>query len=141
MMYCTLDDLKKRLDEEVLVRLTDDTGTGEIDQAVVEEVIAQAQAEIDGYLEGRYQVPLEPVPVLLRRLCADIAVYLLFSRRGLEEAGPDGVVWKAYQAARDTLSRMAKGEIRIGSEVPPARPEILVESSERVFSREKLGEW
>lgn len=140
-MYCSLDDIKKRLDEDVLVRLTDDSGSGQIDASVVNQAIEDASAEVDGYLQGRYDVPLQVVPTLIRRLSTDIAVYLLFARRGLEEAGPDGVIWKAYQAARDTLSKMAKGEVRIGAGLPRSRPELLVDSADRVFSRDSLKEW
>ncbi len=137
-MYCSLNDLKQRLDVDVLVRLTDDAGTDQVNEDVVNQAIEDASAEVDGYLQGRYNVPLQPVPTLVRRLAADIAIYLLFERRGLDDAGPDGVVYKSYQAARDTLLRISRGEVRIGAAEPPAHSEMQVKSADRVFSRDSL---
>ena len=82
MPYCTLDDIKsKRIPESTLVDLTDDDNAGVVDEAVVAGTIADADELIDGYLRGRYLLPLAPVPGLINSLSADLAVYHLFGRR------------------------------------------------------------
>jgi phage gp36-like protein len=81
MSYCTIDDLKKLIPEDMLIQLTDDENTGAVATNRVEEAIGQADAEIDSYLAGEYAVPLNPVPEIARKCSVDMAAYNLYSRR------------------------------------------------------------
>lgn len=76
MAYCTLADLKEALDEEKLVQLTDDTGETAIDSGHVAQAIADADAEIDLYC-GAFAAP---VPAIVRKWSADLAIYNLYAR-------------------------------------------------------------
>ncbi|MDO5631133.1 MAG: DUF1320 domain-containing protein [Paracoccus sp. (in: a-proteobacteria)] len=46
-------------------------------EATVDQALAQASAEIDGWLSARYQIPLARQPRALERPCIDIAAYIL----------------------------------------------------------------
>lgn len=80
MAYCAKADIEKHLKQDVLVELTDDTGTGAVNDSVVTACIAAADALIDGYLRGRYTVPLSTVPALVNEISVNLAIYELFNR-------------------------------------------------------------
>ena len=77
-MYCTLEDLKKMMDEATLVQLTDDEGHGIVNQERINEAISQADAEINSYCAVKYTVPFAVVTDLVRKLSVDIALYNLY---------------------------------------------------------------
>ena len=62
MSYCTLANILARIDEATLITLTDEAGAGEVDAAKVSAAIADADATIDAYCQGRYTIPLSHVP-------------------------------------------------------------------------------
>ena len=142
MMYCTIEDLRSQSSDEVLVRCTDDEGTGEIDQAIIDEKINDAQMEIDSYCRAQYSVPFDPVPGLIRKLTVDITLYNLISRRGLDEDGPDVILVKRYRDAVKLLENLAKGIVTIGptsAGAPAPMPQqASIVSSPRHFSRRSM---
>ncbi|HBY38461.1 MAG TPA: DUF1320 domain-containing protein, partial [Alteromonas sp.] len=73
MNYCTTNDLIDRFGESELIALSDRDNTGSVDAQVVSAAIADASALIDGYLGGRYALPLSVIPSVLPKLCGDIA--------------------------------------------------------------------
>lgn len=81
MSYATADDLASRLALEVLQELADDDGDSLPDAAVLDAVLADAAAEIDQKLSGRYLTPVLPPPAILKRWCIDLAVAALYLRR------------------------------------------------------------
>lgn len=99
------------LDEHELVELTDDEGSETIDTAVVESAISDACSLIDSYCAGRYSVPFDPVPTVIRQLAVDLAIYNLYSRRG--DAVPENRVLRQQNALK-LLDRIASGRITIG---------------------------
>lgn len=138
-MYCTLDDLTAQVPADVLRTLTDDAGAGAIDQAKIDRAIQQAQSEIDAYAQKQYPVPFDPVPDIIVKVCADIALYNLFSRRGFTEDGGDRVIQERYKAAVKLLENLAKGLVTLGGAPAPPPPEgPRFEGPERIFSRESL---
>ena len=65
-MYATRQDMISRFGEEEIRLLTDRDGSaGAIVDAVLDQVLADASAEIDGYIGGRYRLPLVTVPQIL----------------------------------------------------------------------------
>lgn len=138
-MYCTIDDLRSQSSNEVLIRCTDDEGTGEIDQAIIDEKINDAQMEIDSYCRAQYPVPFDPVPGLIRKLTVDITLYNLISRRGLDEDSPDVILVKRYRDAVKLLENLAKGIVTIGPVAvgapSPMPQQASIVSSPRRFSR------
>ena len=138
-MYCTIDDLRSQSSEDVLIRCTDDEGTGVIDQAIITEKINDAQMEIDSYCRAQYPVPFDPVPGLIRKLTVDITLYNLISRRGLDEDSPDVILVKRYRDAVKLLENLAKGIVTIGPVAvgapSPMPQQASIVSSPRRFSR------
>lgn len=134
MAYCTQSDIEKQLPQEELVQLTDDDGDGLPDTGVVDEAIAEADAEIDSYLAARYSLPLASVPVLLKKLSVDIAIWNLYSRRAVDEP----VRKERYQAAVKLLQAIAEGRASLGVDPEPGcgGQEILKSrsSSDRTFT-------
>ena len=86
MPYTSQADLEARYGAAELLAIADRDGDGLADAAVVAQAIADADAEIDSYLGGRYAVPLaEPAPLLVQRLAADMARYRLQDDNPLDE--------------------------------------------------------
>ena len=111
MPYASIDDLINRYGEDELVQLTDRAGAGVIDAAVAQRALADAEAEIDGYLAARYRLPLPTVPPLLVRIACDIAVYRLLSLRRM---GDIEDARSRYEDARRLLEALAKGLVALG---------------------------
>lgn len=135
MPYCTQQDLVDRFGEDELIQLTDRANVGAIDQAVLDRAIADAGAEIDGYLAGRYALPLATVPTVLVRLACDITRYFLY-----DKAPPEQVA-KRYDDAARFLRSVAKGEVALGADAAgvKAMPSdgAQMESGGRIFGRDQ----
>lgn len=114
MSYATQADLIARFGADELVQLTDRAEAHTIDASVVAAALADADAAIDGYLAGRYAVPVAPVPALLLRLAADIARYLLHGN-----AAPDAVR-RAYDDAIKMLRDLSAGVAVLTGVAAPA---------------------
>jgi phage gp36-like protein len=128
-----------RFDEDELIRLSDRENTGAINADVVASKLADADAEIDGYLAGRYTLPLTSVPEALRRIACDIARYHLYDDRVTE------AVQKRYDDAIKFLRMVAKGEVQLGVDTGGAAPVVSAGpqfyQGEAVFSRYKLRDF
>jgi phage gp36-like protein len=106
-MYTTQADIVDRYGTEELIQLTDRAGLGVIDVAVLDRAIADANAEIDGYLATRYQLPLAETPPALTRIASDIARYLLY-----DDAVTDSVS-ERYDNAVKFLRSVARGDVSL----------------------------
>lgn len=109
---------------------------------LIDEAIADADGEIDGYLAKRYAVPLAPVPKVINKFSKDIALYNLMSRAGLDEEGREGNYLTRYNAAIKFLTLVAEGTVSIGTETEDpasaAAGGFKVKSNSRLFTREKM---
>lgn len=113
-MYISREDLEMALSRVELIQLSNDDGYGsEPDWAVVDRAIAYACELADGYLMGRYALPLEPAPSILRHLCTDIARFWLHQRRINEADFPKPLI-AAYQNAIRVLENIRDGKIHLG---------------------------
>ena len=144
-MYCVLPDIQKTVPNNDLVQLTDDsTPPVAINQANVDRAIADAGELIDGYLRGRYTLPLLPVPGLINTLAADVAIYRLYARR-IKLTPPEGVT-ERYKNAQKILEQIQAGKISLGVEntgggVTPETGGPLFTAPDRVFSRDSLEDY
>jgi phage gp36-like protein len=102
MSYCTQQDLVDRFGEPELIQLTGRDPQGVMDADVIDQAIADADAEIEGYLSA-YQLPLTSVPANLTRIACDIARYRLYADQPVE------VVMERYKAAVRFLEGVAAG--------------------------------
>lgn len=137
MTYATQQDLVDRFGQQELAQLTDPLAGTVIDAVQVGRALADADAEIDTYLAGRYALPLATTPTVLVRLAADIARYRLWDRNAPE------LVRERYAAAIKLLTQISSGAATLGTaEQPPAAPggvAVAVVAPARQFSRELLS--
>lgn len=137
MSYCSQQDLIDRFDENELIQLTDRDNLGAINTAVLGQAIADARAEIDGYLAGRHDLPLASVPVVLVRSACDIARYYLYDNAVTEQ------VEKRYDAVIRFLEQVSRGKISLGVDSSGAAPEpsdgAQMQSGGRIFGRDDDG--
>lgn len=137
-MYATLADLQRAYGEELLHILADRDGGGSLDTEAVDQALASASAMIDGYLGGRYTVPVSPIPPILATYAVDIAVYNLASGPGLMTDDRR----ERYKDAIRFLERVADGKITLGVNTPPpaaastSLPDIS--SATKIFDRESM---
>ncbi len=124
-----------RFELDELIQLTDTTGTGIIDESKVKAAIADASNIIDGYLGGRYNLPLANSPAVLVRLCANMARYNLYDNAVSE------VVERNNKAALDFLHNVGTGKIKLGltsdSQELESDQVIQIDSDETVFNRDR----
>jgi phage gp36-like protein len=142
MAYSTQTDLEEQISQAELIELTDDAGSGSVDASAVARAIADADAEIDSYCGGRYTLPFLPVPVMIRKLSVDIAVYNVFSRRALLKI-PDERQ-KRYDNAIRFLRDMSKGLISLGADAPvepsDGLPQATRTKDDRIFTLGKKSD-
>lgn len=122
MRYCTLADIAKAIPPVTLLQLSNDDPTAELpDESVIEDGVRQAEELVDGYLRGRYDLPLDPVPSVLR----DAVVYL--TRHWLYQRRPEGAIPEAVKDSRkDTLKLLESirdGVVTLGMPTGEAAPE------------------
>ena len=136
MSYATITDLQQRLGEARLQQLTDlsDPPLGILDVVVAQKALDDAQDEIDGYLAGRYTLPLAPVPGVLRVHALTIAHYRLLGNAAGEIERED------YKTVRAYLERVADGRVAL---LPPAAVQpmlgagvVLFNGGQKVMGRE-----
>lgn len=145
MPYCTLNDIQATVPANDLIQLTDDTVPPvAVNQVNVDRAITDAGELIDGYLRGRYTLPLSPVPGLVNTLAADVAIYRLYARR-IKLTPPEGVT-ERYKNALKILEQIQLGKITLGSEsaggdVTPATGGAQFVAPSRVFTRESLEDY
>ncbi len=109
MTYASQQQLIERFGERLLIQLTDraTVPTGVIDPAVVTRALTDTDAVIDGYLAGRYALPLETTPPLLADLAQAIAIYKL------HPYAPDAKIDQDYKDAMATLARISTGTVKL----------------------------
>jgi phage gp36-like protein len=133
--YATQADLEARFGADELTQLTDRSGAHVPDAAIVARALADADAEIDGYLASRYALPLSTVPAVLARIACDIARYRLWEDRASEE------VRRRYEDARRLLEAIARGTVSLGLPASSAAPALAEASlgNARAFTRAGTG--
>lgn len=121
-MYGSLDELKKLIPESELIQLTDDENTGAVNDAVILELVSGVDELIDSHLRGRFALPLDPVPPLIRKIALDLYVYEIYGHRpvfGIPES-----IEKKRTAQMKVLASIRSGELQLGiaGAATPAAP-------------------
>ena len=145
--YCSSSDIESYVSTPTIIQLTNDEGGDVINDTVTQEAIVYASTLIDGYLRGRYTLPLDTQFPLLKILCIDIAVYRLYSRRMRDEM-PE-VIENAYKNALSTLRDIQKGILSLQAEndllessgFNPQEYKTNKDLIDRLFNRHKLSEY
>lgn len=140
MAYCDQDDILKLIPEQDLAELTTESGETPDDE-VVADCIAAADGEIDSYLGVKYSVPLATVPDRVKWLSADMAIYHLYSRRGVAPEVRRQKYLDAVTFLKDVVAGTAK-IVGLAGEAAATTPDVHeMTSSTRVFSRDNMGDW
>ena len=114
MSYCSISDIQAVIANDDLVQLTNDSGSDTVDTNKINDAVSYVENVIDGYLRGRYDLPLASIPDELRYLTIDFVVYKLYSRRMYTEI-PESVRRK-YEEVIKTLEKIQKGSFNLGIE-------------------------
>ena len=113
-MYISLSDLRVYIPEQILIQVTNNDGRATtVNEEATSKAILEASELIDGFLHGRYELPLSPVPTMVTRLCKDITRYFLYQNR------PDGrelpkAVTQAYDNSIKILKEIQGGSLHLG---------------------------
>lgn len=157
MRYATVEDLTRRASVDDLAERTSpennavtgallgekiDGGTlsresaatrGAVELAVarLNQLLDDASAEIDGYIDRLLPLDNPPPPVIKLR-CLDIALYRLF--------GGDGMREKIHAGAVDWLRQVGEGKIALteGDGADADGNDVLIEAGQRVFDQKTL---
>ncbi|HSA05727.1 MAG TPA: DUF1320 domain-containing protein [Candidatus Gastranaerophilales bacterium] len=140
-MYCTLDDIKQQVQESTLIEITDDNQANEINTAIVDEAILYSETLIDGYLRGRYTLPLFTIPMLITMLAVDLSIFRLYSRRFHTDM-PESINNK-YKNSIKLLEQIQKGIVSLGIEIEGTPPELgeyrtNMTFQDRIFTKSML---
>lgn len=141
MAYSTQTDLLKRISEDELIQLTDKSDADAINTAAVTQAIADADAEIDSYC-GRYTLPFAPVPVMVKKISVDIAIYNLYGLTPTLKIPED--IQKRYENAAKFLLNVSKGLISLGADAPDEATDGGAETTrtkaDRIFTTRKVSD-
>lgn len=143
MAYASVDDWL--VSEETQAHIGDLDGDGEADPAKVADALQNASAEMDGWLAGRYRVPVaDPAAQPVLRVHAlNIATYHLArtSSTVTEE------IKDRYDASIAYLKAISKGDAQL-PETPvsdeaaaPTAGDVQMIAPGRVFTRDEFGGW
>ncbi len=135
MPYTTAPTLTDEFGAAELIQLTDRAApyTGAIVTAVLDRAIEKADAEIDGYLAGRYALPLAATPRILVGVANDLARYYLYTA-----TAPELVVTR-YKGAVKLLESIGSGKVSLGldagNQAPAGANVVQFPDSPKVFGR------
>lgn len=141
MGYATAQDVEDALGLREVIALTDRDNVGAVDSTVLARALADADAEIDSYLAGRYTLPLVGAyPVLTRHACNMARYYL--SGADVTEVE---VVRTRYKDAIRYLESIRDGKTRLAADIAgnaaPEPARIAVTGSDRVFTGDSLSDF
>ena len=144
-MYCTIDDIQKQTSKDTLIQLTDDNQSGEIDTIIADEAILYSETLINGYLVGRYSIPvMGAIPDMLKILAIDLSIYRLYSRR-IQTDIPVSISEK-YKNSIRILEQIQKGIVSLsiastGNVIHMAVYKTNKSHRDRIFTKEFLDDY
>jgi phage gp36-like protein len=130
MSYCTQADLESRYGEREILQLTtpEIPDAWEVDATRLGRAIADADAEIDGYLtDGGYALPFSAVPYRLVRHACVLARWYLY-----DDSRPQGVEDEA-KLTRGWLERVAEGKVKLIGPEPRSGGGVEFYAGRKVF--------
>ena len=136
-MYLTREDLLAFMPGRAALELTCDDPYNmpeEPDMAIIDAALLSAQELIDGYLRGRYTLPLAETPTIVRDLARVISRYRLYERR--PESGMPETVAETWKNAVRTLEQIRAGRITLG--LPQDATPVPEPGEHRMYAPRKL---
>lgn len=146
MAYIELQDLLDELGEDTLIQLTDNEGTGEINQNRIDKAIQYAQGVFDAYARARYSIPVPATP-MVKSLNLDMAILHLYKSRSTVTKDS---VYEVRKIANDDaiklLTAINQGKAALDvpaveetKEVPATSDRILTNAGRSKFTDDKLS--
>lgn len=136
MPYATQQDIIDRYGEDDLIIAADHDGDGVADAAVVAQGLSDATDEINTYAGGRYTLPFAEVPPVLKRLCVDMALYLMSKPPSITEEKR-----KRYEDAIKLLTSISTGKVSLGISDAEATGSnaggAFFQANDRIFKRRR----
>lgn len=129
MTYATRADLEERYGVDELAQRETMLPPNAVDKA-----LADADALIDGYMAGRYTVPLSPVPANLPRVACQVARYLVLGAAADERARQD------YEDAVSWLKDVAAGRVILTEAAAAATTTVQARPETRTVGRQFDGD-
>lgn len=137
-MYANTQDIIARYSQAEFDLVFDRDGDGEVDQDAAERALADASAEIDGYLVGRYPLPLQDPPPVLVSLAVDIAMY-----KGSVSTAITEEKRARYEDVVKFLTKVSEGKIMLRADSEGNQMAVAdlpqLSAPGRVFTNETLG--
>lgn len=144
MRYCSLADLQMAIPAQTLIWLSnDDPAAAEMALPVVEEGVRQAEELVDAHLRGRYVLPLDPVPTVVKDMTVNLARHWLYARRPEGSELPDAVT-RTYKSTLQMLESIRDGKLTIGAPTGEAQAEpgeVKVRAKRRHFDADLMGRY
>lgn len=131
-MYVTVEAMKRKFGETILIRLTDTEKPyqGVINMEKLDAAIQEANSEIDAYVGSRYPLPLQTIPPFLVNIGCNLARY--FAVTGdLSENDP---IKNRYESSIKTLTKISKGELTLGGSPAGESKPVQTSSNNVMFS-------
>ena len=138
-MYATQQDLERHSSEQAIIDLTDRAvpGTGSANADIVNQALGGASSTIDGYLRGRYSVPLASPPAEIRDAC----VKLTFKELHVNGAYPEAVR-QDYDDTISWLKDVSRGVVVLSIDAAPAATKdsegAQYSGADRLFTRDTM---
>jgi len=102
-MYCTVDNIKDLVPQNLLEELTSGS------DAIIEKAIAGANATVEAYLTGAYDLPQQSV--FLQTIAEKITVYNLYLMSAFDETPQ--IVITSYLEALSALEKIQNGTLSL----------------------------
>ncbi len=91
MIYTTQQAVQDEIGgQNRLIEALDDASAGVLDMGLLTRLMQAASSAVDGFLQGRYIIPLSPVPSLASEAALVFTLEKIFNRRkqGVDEKNP-----------------------------------------------------
>lgn len=139
--YSIEADVTSKIPEADVALLTDDADGDVIDSAKVDEAIERADDMVDSYIRGRFEVPLDPTPPLIKRISTNLAIFELYERK-LNLIVPENIQRLRDNAVGD-LVKIQEGKIAIEISKGQAPASFAARSThgEKCFTKEVLDQF
>jgi phage gp36-like protein len=134
--YATRNDIATKYGERFLVSISDRNRDGQSDDVSINRALDDAEELINSFLGAEYDLPLSPVPPVLRNCCVDMAVYqLCITHDKLTDEKT-----KRNEQCLAWLALIAEGTIVLGVDDEPASSTpVSHETETRVMGRDNLA--
>jgi phage gp36-like protein len=143
MAYATQQDMIDAKGLDAVLAVADRTHSGAPDAGAITDALDAASTQMDGYMSERFDLPLATPPSWGKRICIDLAMYILADSGGTATE----TIEKRNDAAVKFMEGVSRGLVGLGLPTPqmPQGDEsgeikggdVLIESNERVFGNHR----